>query len=136
MTSWSYRLNTRELPPLRKTVSGKKGATFTSIEVKHDNYRSEVTSPLWQHPSSSIVAKAISYTNQRIVTLREPKLREYKRPYLIKLRTQHARISCSAAPKEVQVPVVKTLDPKSKAECYGVFCLTYDLRVVSVSSPL
>ena len=76
MTSWSYRLNTRELPPLRKTVSGKKGATFTSIEVKHDNYRSEVTGPLWQHPSSSIVAKAVSYTNQRIVTLREPKLRE------------------------------------------------------------
>lgn len=79
-------------------------------------------------------------------------------------RTQHARISCSVAPKsvtllfsfnifsflllgshwifllwlpsEVQVPAVKTLDPKSKAECYGVFCLTYDLRAVSVPSPL
>ena len=73
MTSLSYRLNTCELPPLSKTISGKKGATLTSIEVKHDNYRSEVAGPLWQHPSSSIVAKALSYTNQRIVTLREPK---------------------------------------------------------------
>uniref|UniRef100_K7N4G1 Malate dehydrogenase [NADP], chloroplastic n=1 Tax=Glycine max TaxID=3847 RepID=K7N4G1_SOYBN len=43
-------------------------------------------------------------------------------------RTQQARISCSVAPNEVQVPTVKTQDPKSKPECYGVFCLTYDLR--------
>nr|KYP60678.1 hypothetical protein KK1_023087 [Cajanus cajan] len=43
-------------------------------------------------------------------------------------RTQRARISCSVAPNEVQVPAVKTEDPKSKPDCYGVFCLTYDLR--------
>ncbi|KAG5004657.1 hypothetical protein AAZX31_10G187100 [Glycine max] len=43
-------------------------------------------------------------------------------------RTQQARICCSVAPNEVQVPAVKTSDPKSKPECYGVFCLTYDLR--------
>ena len=79
-------------------------------------------------------------------------------------RTQQARISCSVAPKwvtisfsecifsfqllgydwiflllfpsEVQVPTVKTQDPKSKPECYGVFCLTYDLRAVSILFPL
>ena len=79
-------------------------------------------------------------------------------------RTQQARISCSVAPKwvtisfsecifsfqllgydwiflllspsEVQVPTVKTQDPKSKPECYGVFCLTYDLRAVSIPFPL
>ncbi|ESW24103.1 hypothetical protein PHAVU_004G103100 [Phaseolus vulgaris] len=45
-------------------------------------------------------------------------------------RTQHARISCSVAPNEVHVPVVKTLDPKSKAECYSIFFLTYDLRAL------
>ena len=81
-------------------------------------------------------------------------------------RTQQARICCSVAPKlvtllfsecmfgfqligsdwisipfvlllsEVQVPAVKTSDPKSKPECYGVFCLTYDLRAVSILFPL
>ncbi|XP_057425191.1 malate dehydrogenase [NADP], chloroplastic [Lotus japonicus] len=43
-------------------------------------------------------------------------------------RTQHASISCSVAPNEVQVPAVQTLDSKGKPECYGVFCLTYDLK--------
>lgn len=37
--------------------------------------------------------------------------------------------SCS----EVQAPVaVKTEEPKKKPDCYGVFCLTYDLIAVSV----
>ncbi|KEH43322.1 NADP-dependent malate dehydrogenase [Medicago truncatula] len=43
-------------------------------------------------------------------------------------RTQHARISCSVAPNQVQVPAVQTQDPKNKPDCYGVFCLTYDLK--------
>ncbi|KAK4252967.1 hypothetical protein QN277_010811 [Acacia crassicarpa] len=43
-------------------------------------------------------------------------------------RTQKARISCSVAPNEVQAPAVQTQEPKSKPECYGVFCLTYDLK--------
>lgn len=34
--------------------------------------------------------------------------------------------------REVQAPVaVPTEDPKKKSECYGVFCLTYDLKAVS-----
>nr|XP_048326558.1 malate dehydrogenase [NADP], chloroplastic isoform X2 [Ziziphus jujuba var. spinosa] len=44
-------------------------------------------------------------------------------------RTQYARISCSVAPNQVQTPVpVQAEDPKGKPECYGVFCLTYDLK--------
>ncbi|KAJ1435806.1 hypothetical protein SESBI_04756 [Sesbania bispinosa] len=44
-------------------------------------------------------------------------------------RTQHARISCSIAPNQVQAPAVQTQDdPKGKSDCYGVFCLTYDLK--------
>ncbi|GAA0164262.1 dehydrogenase [Lithospermum erythrorhizon] len=42
--------------------------------------------------------------------------------------TQHARICCSAT-REVQAPVaVDTAELKKQAECYGVFCLTYDLK--------
>ncbi|KAG9158362.1 hypothetical protein Leryth_024242 [Lithospermum erythrorhizon] len=41
--------------------------------------------------------------------------------------TQHARICCSV--KERSAPVsVKTAEPKKQPECYGVFCLTYDLK--------
>lgn len=33
---------------------------------------------------------------------------------------------------QVEAPVaVKTEDLKKKPECYGVFCLTYDLKAVS-----
>jgi hypothetical protein len=32
----------------------------------------------------------------------------------------------------VQAPAVQTQDPKSKPDCYGVFCLTYDLKAVSI----
>ncbi|KAK3023316.1 hypothetical protein RJ639_044538 [Escallonia herrerae] len=44
-------------------------------------------------------------------------------------RTQNARIFCSVAPNQVEAPVaVQDTDPKKKPECYGVFCLTYDLK--------
>ncbi|XP_062091953.1 malate dehydrogenase [NADP], chloroplastic [Humulus lupulus] len=43
--------------------------------------------------------------------------------------TRYARISCSVAPNQVEVPIpVQGEDPKNKPECYGVFCLTYDLK--------
>ncbi|TQD82555.1 hypothetical protein C1H46_031871 [Malus baccata] len=47
--------------------------------------------------------------------------------------TRNSRICCSVAPNQVQAPAApeKTQDPKSKAECFGVFCLTYDLIAVS-----
>lgn len=31
-------------------------------------------------------------------------------------------------------PSVQAQDPKTKPECYGVFCLTYDLKAVSSES--
>ncbi|KAJ8543870.1 hypothetical protein K7X08_025488 [Anisodus acutangulus] len=44
-------------------------------------------------------------------------------------RTHYSQICCSVSSKEAQVPtVVQTDDPKKKTECYGVFCLTYDLK--------
>ncbi|KAE7997122.1 hypothetical protein FH972_001780 [Carpinus fangiana] len=40
-----------------------------------------------------------------------------------------ATISCSVAPNQVQAPAaVGAEDPKNKPECFGVFCLTYDLK--------
>ncbi|EPS69170.1 malate dehydrogenase, partial [Genlisea aurea] len=39
------------------------------------------------------------------------------------------RISCSVTSNEIQAPVaVKTDESKKKADCFGVFCLTYDLK--------
>lgn len=35
---------------------------------------------------------------------------------------------------QVQVPAAQFQDPKSKPDCYGVFCLTYDLKAVSIPS--
>ncbi|KAJ7974989.1 malate dehydrogenase [Quillaja saponaria] len=44
-------------------------------------------------------------------------------------RTQHAGICCSIAPNQVQAPVpVQNEEPNNKNDCYGVFCLTYDLK--------
>ncbi|XP_022865036.1 malate dehydrogenase [NADP], chloroplastic isoform X1 [Olea europaea var. sylvestris] len=40
----------------------------------------------------------------------------------------NSRICCSVTSKEVQAPVtVNTEEPKKKPDCYGIFCLTYDL---------
>ncbi|XP_019196660.1 PREDICTED: malate dehydrogenase [NADP], chloroplastic [Ipomoea nil] len=50
-------------------------------------------------------------------------------------RTRHAKVFCSVTSKEVQAPVaVPTEDPKKKSECYGVFCLTYDLKAEEETS--
>lgn len=52
-----------------------------------------------------------------------------RRQFRLIPRTQNVRISCSVAPNEVQVPVaIPAEGPKSKSECFGVFCLTYDLK--------
>lgn len=54
--------------------------------------------------------------------------RHYRSTFAPLHRTQHATISCSVAPNQVQVPAAQTQDPKGKPDCYGVFCLTYDLK--------
>ncbi|RXH93141.1 hypothetical protein DVH24_013717 [Malus domestica] len=56
--------------------------------------------------------------------------------------TQNARICCSVAPNNFLVPDVsqvqapaapaQTEDPKNKPECFGVFCLTYNLKATIV----
>ncbi|XVF83009.1 hypothetical protein PTKIN_Ptkin16aG0098100 [Pterospermum kingtungense] len=44
-------------------------------------------------------------------------------------RTRISTISCSVASDQVQTQIpVQAESPKGKSECYGVFCLTYDLR--------
>lgn len=43
--------------------------------------------------------------------------------------TRNARISCSVAPNEVQSPAaISAEESKNKGDCYGVFCVTYDLK--------
>ncbi|XVF23493.1 hypothetical protein REPUB_Repub13aG0043300 [Reevesia pubescens] len=44
-------------------------------------------------------------------------------------RTRNSTISCSVTSDQVQTPIpVQAEIPKGKSECYGVFCLTYDLK--------
>ncbi|KAI8563578.1 hypothetical protein RHMOL_Rhmol03G0120200 [Rhododendron molle] len=44
-------------------------------------------------------------------------------------RTQNGRVFCSVVSNQVQAPVaVQSEEAKKKPECYGVFCLTYDLK--------
>ncbi|KAG7012923.1 Malate dehydrogenase [NADP], chloroplastic, partial [Cucurbita argyrosperma subsp. argyrosperma] len=45
-------------------------------------------------------------------------------------RARSSPITCSVAPNQVEAAPVaaKTGEPKSKSDCYGVFCLTYDLK--------
>ncbi|GAU16986.1 hypothetical protein TSUD_37440 [Trifolium subterraneum] len=54
--------------------------------------------------------------------------RQYNCTFAPLHRTQHGRITCSVAPNQVQAPAAQSQDPKSKPDCYGVFCLTYDLK--------
>ncbi|KAF5194370.1 malate dehydrogenase [Thalictrum thalictroides] len=43
------------------------------------------------------------------------------------LRPRNAKICCSVAPNQVQTPLAPQ-PTGTKGECYGVFCLTYDLK--------
>lgn len=44
-------------------------------------------------------------------------------------RTQNGRVFCSVASNQVEAPApVQAEEAKKKTECYGVFCLTYDLK--------
>ncbi|KAI5648541.1 hypothetical protein M9H77_34546 [Catharanthus roseus] len=64
----------------------------------------------------------LSYVSNRLSHHRKINFRPHA-------RTQNAKICCSVTSKEVQATVaIPTQDLKKKPECYGVFCLTYDLR--------
>eukprot|EP00262_Sarcandra_glabra_P014860 TRINITY_DN4447_c0_g1_i1.p1 TRINITY_DN4447_c0_g1~~TRINITY_DN4447_c0_g1_i1.p1 ORF type:complete len:122 (-),score=18.65 TRINITY_DN4447_c0_g1_i1:25-390(-) len=79
-------------------------------------------SPLYTAKSSFIPSKLHSKSNHLCnlrrhgVLLRPPRFRHTN------------RVSCSVAPSQVQTPVAPLpTDAKNKAECFGVFCVTYDL---------
>ncbi|XP_057979275.1 malate dehydrogenase [NADP], chloroplastic isoform X2 [Malania oleifera] len=55
----------------------------------------------------------------------------YRRPHAFRPlpRARSARICCSVVSNQVQAPAtLPTEDPKAKADCFGVFCVTYDLK--------
>nr|XP_033510842.1 malate dehydrogenase [NADP], chloroplastic-like isoform X2 [Nicotiana tomentosiformis] len=82
-------------------------------------------------PSSSFTKKTNVYSSQfsYVSTQISQKRRFSLRPLP---RTHYSQICCSVTSKEVQAPtVVQTDDPKKKPECYGVFCLTYDLKALA-----
>ncbi|XLT05873.1 hypothetical protein HN51_044622 [Arachis hypogaea] len=43
-------------------------------------------------------------------------------------RNFHKRKELAALSSQVQAPAVQIQEPKSKSDCYGIFCLTYDLK--------
>ncbi|XP_016443886.1 malate dehydrogenase [NADP], chloroplastic-like isoform X2 [Nicotiana tabacum] len=82
-------------------------------------------------PSSSFTKKTNVYSSQfSYVSAQISQKRRFSlRPLP---RTHYSQICCSVTSKEVQAPtVVQTDDPKKKPECYGVFCLTYDLKALA-----
>ncbi|WRX12052.1 Lactate/malate dehydrogenase [Theobroma cacao] len=53
----------------------------------------------------------------------------FRRSFRPTPRTRNATISCSVTSDQVQARIpVEAESPKGKTECYGVFCLTYDLK--------
>ncbi|CAM8889109.1 unnamed protein product [Rhodiola kirilowii] len=71
-----------------------------------------------------------SYVNSRLSATQAPSLAapvSYRRRLALQRRARSAVISCSVAPEQVKAPVAVE-DSKGKPECYGVFCLTYDLK--------
>ncbi|CAN4126572.1 unnamed protein product [Withania somnifera] len=71
---------------------------------------------------TSLYSSQLSYVSTQISYHRRLSVRPLP-------RTHYSQICCSVSSKEVQAPtVVQTDEPKKKTECYGVFCLTYDLK--------
>ncbi|OIT31150.1 PREDICTED: malate dehydrogenase [NADP], chloroplastic-like [Nicotiana attenuata] len=80
--------------------------------------------------SSSIIKKTSLYSSQLFYVSTHQKRRFSLRPLQ---KTHYANICCSVTSNEVQAPVV-TNDLKKKPECFGVFCLTYDLKAEEETS--
>ncbi|KAK4734011.1 hypothetical protein R3W88_008272 [Solanum pinnatisectum] len=78
--------------------------------------------------SSSSLTKTISlYSSQLLhVSTHKPRLS------LTPLR--RSKICCSVISNEVQAPVPVAKEPIKKTECFGVFCLTYDLKAEEETS--
>lgn len=81
----------------------------------------EVSSP-FNAKTRLLQSSQLSFSSTHLYSLRRSAFRPIP-------TTQKARISCSVAPNQVQTPIpVQAEGPKTKSECYGVFCLTYDLK--------
>ncbi|KAF9597533.1 hypothetical protein IFM89_019447 [Coptis chinensis] len=73
--------------------------------------------PTYKQPH--FLPSQLSSLSTRLYTTRSRALRPFP-------RRNNARVCCSVAPNQVQVPVAPSVG--KKGECYGVFCLTYDLK--------
>uniref|UniRef100_A0A7N1A4X7 Malate dehydrogenase [NADP], chloroplastic n=1 Tax=Kalanchoe fedtschenkoi TaxID=63787 RepID=A0A7N1A4X7_KALFE len=73
-----------------------------------------------------------SYVNSRLSATQLPSLSApvtNRRRLALQRRPRTALISCSVVPEQVKAPVaVPAEDSRGKPECFGVFCLTYDLK--------
>uniref|UniRef100_A0A5B6ZH13 Malate dehydrogenase [NADP], chloroplastic n=1 Tax=Davidia involucrata TaxID=16924 RepID=A0A5B6ZH13_DAVIN len=74
------------------------------------------------YTKTSLHSSQLSYLSTRLSNHRRVSLRPLP-------RTRNARVHCSVASPQVQAPVaVQIEDPKNKPDCFGVFCVTYDLK--------
>ncbi|TXG49414.1 hypothetical protein EZV62_025289 [Acer yangbiense] len=72
--------------------------------------------------STRLHTSQLSISSTHLSYLRRQTFRPVTRP-------RDATITCSVASDQVQAPIaVQAVDPKPKNDCYGVFCLTYDLK--------
>ncbi|KAG5557213.1 hypothetical protein RHGRI_007475 [Rhododendron griersonianum] len=80
--------------------------------------------------SPSYTKTTIHCSSSQLSSLLSPHLSNRRRLSLRSLsRTQNGRVFCSVVSNQVQAPVaVQSEEAKKKPECYGVFCLTYDLK--------
>ncbi|KAF5467017.1 hypothetical protein F2P56_016890 [Juglans regia] len=74
------------------------------------------------YTKTNLQSSQISFLSNRLYNNRRCAFRQFP-------PARRTAISCSVAPNQVKSPVaVQDEDPKNKSECYGVFCLTYDLK--------
>nr|DAD48789.1 TPA_asm: hypothetical protein HUJ06_018726 [Nelumbo nucifera] len=68
-------------------------------------------------PSSQLALVSTRLYSHRRLALRPPS------------RARNAKVLCSIAPNEVKAPVTPQVNQtENKTDCFGVFCLTYDLK--------
>lgn len=81
----------------------------------------------------SVAELSPSYTKTRLQTSHlsslSTHLSNYRRHNFRPLpRAKNGRICCSVAPNQLQPPINASAEVPKKADCFGVFCLTYDLK--------
>ncbi|XP_075111547.1 malate dehydrogenase [NADP], chloroplastic-like [Nicotiana tabacum] len=84
-------------------------------------------------PSSSSLTKKTSLYSYQLCYVSTQISHKRQLSFTPLQRTYYAKICCSVTSNEVQAPVV-TNDLKKKPECFGVFCLTHDLKAEEETS--